>query len=150
LGLAFQTIRRKNVSRKSNNGRMDYSNNQKEHKRNSYGFGRIIRRKRLKKALQKLEDFKEKHYYNLPNLDLSAHKATLEQQKVLVKTYSEKMVKDLLLNHDLLKVTSVPTQAAKFIERNYPYPEELAFRSLQTAFKTLSCLGFFEKSKNND
>lgn len=105
-------------------------------------MGQSLDSYQLNVALERLEAFKVKQWGGLPNLEWAAHKATLREQEAIVKTYSEKMVKDFLVDRKILTIIEKPQDAAKYIQRNYPYPEELAFMSLQTAFNTIKTLRF--------
>jgi hypothetical protein len=96
----------------------------------------------LESALKKLTTFKEKHFGELPDLKWATHKTTLEAQTAMVKTYSEKMIKDLLIDRKIFNIVNKPKDAARYIQRNYPYPEELAYRSIQTAANVLKRLNF--------
>ncbi|MCW3999910.1 MAG: hypothetical protein NWE93_06700 [Candidatus Bathyarchaeota archaeon] len=96
----------------------------------------------LNSAFEKLFTYKEKYYGELPNLLWAVHKTTLDAQAQIVKSYSEKLVKDLINERKIYDIINKPKKAAAYIQRNYPYPEELAFRSIDTAAKVIIRLNF--------
>jgi hypothetical protein len=97
---------------------------------------------KAKEAFQRLVAFKDKTWGNLPDLEWAAHKSTLRAQTDIVKEYSERMIRDLVMNKEILIMTNQPSQAAKYIQRRYPYPEELAVRAISIAYDTLTQLHF--------
>lgn len=97
---------------------------------------------RAKEALDRLIAFKEKRWGKLPDLEWATHKSTLRAQTDVVKEYSEGMIRDLILNKDIVKMANQPRYAAKYIQRRYPYPEELAVRAIDIAYETLVQLHF--------
>jgi hypothetical protein len=99
---------------------------------------------RAERALERLIAFKDERWGKLPDLLWAAHKETLRAQTDIVKEYSEKMIRDLILDKDIVKLTNQPKNAAKYIQRRYPYPEELAARAIQIAHETLKRLHFLE------
>jgi hypothetical protein len=101
-----------------------------------------IEKENLEKAKNKLISYKEEKVGQLPDLEWAAHRSTLEEQREIVKKYSEKMIKDLLLDRQIFRLIEKPREAAKFIMKSYPYPEELALRAFAIVVETLRQLKF--------
>jgi len=97
---------------------------------------------KAKVALDMLIAYKDERWGKLPDLLWAAHKETLKAQTDIVKEYSEKMIQDLILNKDIVKLTNRPNKAAEYIQRKYPYPEELAAKAIRIAHETLRQLHF--------
>jgi hypothetical protein len=99
-------------------------------------------RTKLEEVRKQLLSYKEKKAGHLPDLEWAAHRSTLEAQTLIVKKYSEKMVKDFFKDGKISKLIERPKEAAKLITKNYPYPEELAFRAIGITVATLKQLKF--------
>jgi len=97
---------------------------------------------KAKEALERLRAFKDERFGKLPDLEWAAHRSTLKAQTNIVKEYSEGMIRDMILNKDVIKMVNQPSGAAKYIQKRYPYPEELAIKAMEIAYSTIEKLGF--------
>jgi len=97
---------------------------------------------KAKEALERLRAFKDKRFGKLPELEWAAHRSTLRAQTNIVKEYSEGMITDLILNKNVIQMVKKPSGAANYIQKRYPYPEELAIKAMEIAHNTIKRLGF--------
>jgi hypothetical protein len=81
------------------------------------------------------------------DLEWATHKKTLEIQIGIVKKHSEKMIRDMINDKKVLRLTSKPESAAEYMLANYRYPEELALQSIHAAHKTLKQLNILKKER---
>lgn len=103
-------------------------------------MGNTLDKKALGQALETLLDFKNKQFDKLPNLQWAANRQTLKSQIPIVKKYSRRMVKDMLLKKRLLDLEKSPKKATEFILNRYSYVEDIALDSIEIAFNTLKQL----------
>jgi hypothetical protein len=103
-------------------------------------LGNKLDKKALGQALETLLDFKNKQFDKLPNLQWAANRQTLKSQIPIVKKYSQRMVKDMLLKKRLLDLEKNPKKATEFILNRYSYIEDIALDSIEIAFSTLKQL----------
>ena len=103
-------------------------------------MGSKVDKKALEQALKTLLDFKDKQFGNLPNLEWAANRQTLKSQIPIVKKYSQRMVKDMLLKKRILDMAENPKKATEFILNKYSYVEDIALDSIEIAFNTLKQL----------
>jgi hypothetical protein len=97
---------------------------------------------KAKEALNRLVNFRDEQLGKLPDLQWAAHKKTLTFQTEVVKEYSKKLINNLIWNKEIVKVMNKIDNPAKYVQRKYPYPEELAVEAIRIAHDTLRELQF--------
>jgi hypothetical protein len=59
---------------------------------------------------------------------------------IFARKHCEKLVKNMLLKNEIIKVANQREFATKYILKKYRFPEDIALTSIRTAHKTLKHL----------
>ena len=85
-----------------------------------------------------MKKYRDERVGNLPNVAWATNKKTLNKQLELAKQHSETMIRNMINKKEIIKVTSQPQRpqfASKYILNKYPYPQEMALKSVELPIK---------------
>lgn len=94
----------------------------------------------LESAGKKLQKYADRRLGKIPNLEWAAHQGTLSFQQERTKSYYVRITKDFLTRKTLEDFIKHLNNFPEYVQKRYPYPQEIAFEALEIAFEILKHL----------